>query len=365
MPGKGQLETFADEFKTAADVNDVLSRIGLGPLGISAIGSVLQSESRDMVTRALGVVKHNQPTSERAKAFLQRVFAPYTLQRMDQHQASGPAPETPRRPATPSSKEAASDRRAQQRAFIGHHVYGREVAVYFEATRTKDVPDGAGGVIEGRPTIHIEAAGLKQRGEARRGPAPKGSSLFDWENKLIIQLSESELPIVAAVLLGKLPACEFKHHGPAKDKGFSIQRQADEKRLFLRVFATGVNHAIQITSSDIFAVASLFLRQLQAAKPWLDAAMLSLALDSLVFEQDNRVPVPGEAAPVRQPKGGTADSQSSAPSQRSHTSAPRGEGAAAGQCDECGAALSARVKDYSINNYGRPLCMTHQKTQQH
>lgn len=365
---KLEIETFSNEFTKPSHINDVLVSIGLARLGIQEIYEVFQKTNREHVTRALGVVKHNHPTRDKAKAFLLRVFGPYA----DQGQGCVEAPESP--PQSAQCLEQAAPPRRQistapvlhserQREYIGHHVYGRDTALYFEATRSKDMPDGEGGIIEGRPTINIEAAAAKNMDEPRRGPAPKGASLFDWDNKLIIQVSESELPVVAAVLLGKLPGCEFKHHGPAKDKGFSIQRQPNEKRLFMRIFATGVNHAVQVTGSDIYAIAALLLRQLQAAKPWMDAAMLSLALDSLVFEQTSDMTIQTRPSAPLTPNTVERERQDEAGKQGSTRANSSGE--TAGHCEICRAALSPKVKDYSINNYGRPLCMTHQKGQQH
>jgi len=58
--------------------------------------------------------------------------------------------------------------------------------------------------------------------------APKmqdGSKAYDWSNKISIQLTKSELPVVIGVLLGYLPSCTFKNHGGDANKWFSIENQ--------------------------------------------------------------------------------------------------------------------------------------------
>ena len=105
---------------------------------------------------------------------------------------------------------------------------------------------------------------------------------FDWQNKVRIQLTRQELPIVAAVVLGYRSACEFKNHGAGNDKGFSMERQGGG-RVFVRVFARdqGVK-AVPIETADEFYVAGLFLRQLGKVMPWLDGTGSMMTLRATV-----------------------------------------------------------------------------------
>lgn len=130
----------------------------------------------------------------------------------------------------------------------GYHVYGGKAALCFEADVTKGDDH----------TIALDAA---------LATAPRQ---FNWGDKIRIQLTRAELPTVAAVLLGILPGCEFGNHGPENNKGFSIERQQGGK-VYVKVFAKGLGvRGVPIMPQDLYYVASLFMRQLKKATPWLD-----------------------------------------------------------------------------------------------
>lgn len=149
---------------------------------------------------------------------------------------------------TGTTPDTGSTPRVAEEDRLSVHVYGGKAALCFEADKTK----------AGFDTVALDAA------------ASSGPRQYNWGNKVRIQLTRGELPVVAAVLIGALPSCEFKSHGPNKDKGFSIERQAGGK-VFIKVMAAneGVK-AVPVMASDIFYVTSLFLRQIQKSHPWLD-----------------------------------------------------------------------------------------------
>ncbi len=138
--------------------------------------------------------------------------------------------------------------RPQDRASF--HVYGGKAALCFEADLTRNEVH----------TIALDAA------------TATGPKQYNWGKKVRLQLTRSELPIVTAVLLGVMKRCEFKNHGQDNSKGFSMERQ-DGGKVFIKVFAKdeGVK-AVPVEAPDVFFVTSLFLRQLQANTPWMDAA---------------------------------------------------------------------------------------------
>lgn len=135
------------------------------------------------------------------------------------------------------------------------HVYGGKAALCFEADITK-------GQV---PTIALDAA------------MTTGPRQYDWAGKVRLQLTRAELPVVTAVLIGALQRCEFKNHGQDNSKGFSMERQEGGK-VFIKVFAKdqGVR-GVPVMAPDVFYVASLMMRQLRKANPWLDGtALMSL-----------------------------------------------------------------------------------------
>ena len=75
---------------------------------------------------------------------------------------------------------------------------------------------------KGWDTLRIEAA-----------PKLGGNTkAYDWANKISVQITKTELPIVVAVLLGFLPSCEFGTHGDTA-KLFSIENQG--KSFYMKV----------------------------------------------------------------------------------------------------------------------------------
>lgn len=133
-------------------------------------------------------------------------------------------------------------------------VYGTKAALCVEADTTR----------QDEPTLRIEAA-----------PAT-GPTTYDWQRKLIVQLTREELPLMTATVLGFLPRCECKNHGPDNNKGLEIVHQGGH--LFVRVFQKekGV-FALPVNPTDTYALAALGLRALRQATPWLsDQGVLAL-----------------------------------------------------------------------------------------
>ena len=151
---------------------------------------------------------------------------------------------------SPEQQQKAGDTPHQGTAqpHISKHVYGGKAALCFEIDETR----------HGIPTMALDAA------------MSCGVRVFDWQGKIRLQLTQGELPVVAAVLLGYRPSCEFRSHGPNKDKGFSVEHQGS--KVFVKVFAAGeAMRAVPMELPDVYQVSALFLRQLRHQSPWLDA----------------------------------------------------------------------------------------------
>lgn len=137
--------------------------------------------------------------------------------------------------------------------------YGRKGALEFREHDTR----------QGTPTVMLEAAG--SLGERR----------YDWKNKLSVMIMPRELPEVACVLTGALERCEFRNHGPARNKGYSIERQSGG--FFVKVFRSGDNHAmhaVPVPAEEAFFISTLVLRQLARIVPGADSALIAIALRS-------------------------------------------------------------------------------------
>lgn len=128
------------------------------------------------------------------------------------------------------------------------HVYGAKAALCFSSDITKGETH----------TIALEAA------------SSIGPKSYDWQGKIRIQITKSELPVVAAVLMGIRNECEFKNHGKNNDKGFSMKRQEGGK-IFVSVFAKGQPaKAVPIFQPDMMWATGLVVQQLQKNFPGID-----------------------------------------------------------------------------------------------
>ena len=156
---------------------------------------------------------------------------------------SPPAGRAPRATSTPARPD-----RVQCR------VYGSKAALCIETDVTR----------QDEPTLRFEAA-----------PAT-GPRAYDWPRKLTLQLTRAELPVVTATVLGLLPRCTYKNHGPEQNKGLEIEYQGSH--LFVRLFQKdrGVL-AVPVGPADSYALAALALRALRQGTPWLsDQGILML-----------------------------------------------------------------------------------------
>ena len=68
---------------------------------------------------------------------------------------------------------------------------------------------------KGWNTIRLEAA----------AKLPTQDKKYDWNNKVSIQITKTELPCVVGVLLGYMKSCQFKNHGGDANKSFLIENQ--------------------------------------------------------------------------------------------------------------------------------------------
>lgn len=153
----------------------------------------------------------------------------------------------------PTQPEDATERKIP----LTFKVYGGKGALEFRAhLSAKNVP-----------TVMLE------------GALAKGQRRYDWANKLSVQVMPRELPAVAAVLAGMLDKCEFNNHGPDKNKGYSLARQAGG--FFVRVFQSGEQHrliAVPMPPEEAYFVNSLVLRQLARITPDCDGVLVLAAI---------------------------------------------------------------------------------------
>ena len=143
--------------------------------------------------------------------------------------------------------------------YLSYHAYGSRAALCFNQDVTR----------KGYPTITIDAA------------IGVGDKAYDWKHKIRLQLTRKELPLLAAVLVGLLPSCEFKNHGEDKTKMFKIENQGN--KFFVQVSSKGNQvRAVPILLEDAFHITSLVMKQLFAGNPWLDGHSMEMMLRAVV-----------------------------------------------------------------------------------
>lgn len=126
--------------------------------------------------------------------------------------------------------------------------------------------------------LTVEATPLLTKGEptghtVNLDVAPRLGENVEWSRKITVQLSDTELPIMAGVCLGFLPKAHFKRSG----KGIIIERQAG--KLFISATqGSGSAFALPLPIGQTFQVSSLVLAQLQKQTELSDGNLLIAAL---------------------------------------------------------------------------------------
>ena len=278
---------------TLPQMNEMLNAANLPILSRDRVGELFQQANRDHIVRAVREAAAN----DKARSYLVNLFNQAGIPMNNEQSFSGEAPQpqqapqyqqaqsspvhapqaqqsyqqakdgaTGQQPQQNQQRQAYQSSSAQQKApsaggqpatedRMSVHVYGGKAALCFEADMTKAEV----------PTVALDAA------------LSSGVRQYDWGNKIRLQMTRGELPVVAAVLIGALQKCEFKNHGADNSKGFSMERQQGGK-VFIKVFAKDAPlRTVPVMAPDVFYVASLVLRQLQKTNPWLDTtSMMSL-----------------------------------------------------------------------------------------
>ncbi len=120
--------------------------------------------------------------------------------------------------------------------------YGSKCAFQVENSSTKD----------GWFTVNIESA-------ARENPNDQSNKRYLWNQKTVLQMTRSELPIFCAVMLGMLPNARFDLHG-SDAKFFEVVNQG--KNLYFKTGGQGKNlHVAPVPITDAFMFGTMALTQ--------------------------------------------------------------------------------------------------------
>lgn len=154
---------------------------------------------------------------------------------------------------------APNDSDRPDRRFSKKYVYGGKSALMFEADTTRG----------DAPTIRIESAKVLDAATRK----------IDWDNKVLLQCTTTELQHVTALMYGMIGSIKFSNHGPKNDKWFSMEHQEGRYAGTIKVVVGEGNEKMcitQITSADIGDVVALFTRQCAHQMNVEQAALISV-----------------------------------------------------------------------------------------
>ena len=135
--------------------------------------------------------------------------------------------------------------------FKSFHVYGGKFAACFSEDTTQ----------RGIHTIRVEAT------EA------SGQRTYNWKNKVAIQLSQRELPLMLATLMLWTSRFEARGHGQSNEKWMTLEAQPGKLYLSVQSKGTGAR-GIAIAPGDAYPITTMIVKQMLANDPFLSADLV-------------------------------------------------------------------------------------------
>lgn len=170
------------------------------------------------------------------------------------------------RPATAAPGQATP----AEPPYYSFKIFGSSAALCVSEARTR-----AGN----QCTIQIEGAQALGGGGGRRE--------FDWQNKIIVQLTVQEAYMALALFENLIPSVRFDGHGRAHDKSLHIDFQ--DSHYFVRVIQRGrAAVAVPVRAVDSLQMVSLLYRQLLRNEPHLRIDDLRVMVDRMAAMSSGR-----------------------------------------------------------------------------
>jgi hypothetical protein len=146
--------------------------------------------------------------------------------------------------------------------YYSFKIYGGAAALCVSEARTR-----AGN----QCTIQVEGA---------LGLGSGGRREFDWQNKIIVQLTVQEAYLALALFENKLKSIRFDGHGNRHDKSLHIEFQ--ERHYFVRITQRGkAAIAVPVSPVDALQVVSLLYKQIRTNDPHLEIAQIRAFTDRI------------------------------------------------------------------------------------
>jgi hypothetical protein len=135
--------------------------------------------------------------------------------------------------------------------YYSFKIFGNSAALCVSEARTRS---------SNQCTIQIEGALALGGGGGRRE--------FDWQNKIIVQLTVQEAYLTLALFENLIPSVKFDGHGRTHDKSLQIEFQ--ESHYYVRVIQRGYTAvAVPVRPVDAIQIVSLLYKQLLRNEPHL------------------------------------------------------------------------------------------------
>ncbi len=210
---------------------------------VDQVVNVAKREKRRFFS-ALHAIATNSPRKADAEHYLSSLGLPRSApeQRGTAPMASAPAPAAP--------------------PYFSFKLFGTSAALCISEARTR-----AGN----QHTIQVEGATAIAAG---------GAKAFDWQSKIIVQLTTQECYLALALFENKLKSVRFDGHGDRHDKSLHIEFQ--ERHYFVRMTQRGkAAVAVPVRPVDGLQIVSLLYRQLRLNDPHLEIAQIRAFTDQL------------------------------------------------------------------------------------
>jgi len=88
---------------------------------------------------------------------------------------------------------------------------------------------------------------------------------YDWQRKLVLQLTPEEMPAIIATLIGITASVKFGQHGVDHSKYIEVRRQ--ESGIALVTGDHGVNFPVPVPTATVYYLVDLFCRALAMSTP--------------------------------------------------------------------------------------------------
>lgn len=107
-----------------------------------------------------------------------------------------------------------------------------------------------------------------------------GRREFDWQNKIIVQLTVQEAYLTLALFENMIPSVKFDGHGRTHDK--SLQIDAQESHYFVRIVQRGRSAiAVPVRAVDAIPIVALLYKQLLRNEPHLRIEDIRLLIERM------------------------------------------------------------------------------------